>query len=201
MKQTLTDHNQAKLEDTWLQHWKVQLGQPSCTPGKMLRAFLENMDVWLDDLDNQMCWGCWPSDDDIKDFLEFTQEWLGSDLLDISTTSLSVLVCSAHAPPGDLTPVEFLDSARIPSVNLQSGVVMDDPLVSTLVVMLTSTTATAFTDLDVVNDHVPITPPVEPHPIIPPAEHLPLLLPAEPPPMEVLVDPLQTIDQRQRSRW
>ncbi len=76
---------------------------------------------------------------------------------------------------------------------------MDDPLVSTLVVMLTSTTATTFTDLDVVNDHAPITLPAKPSPIILPAEHPPLLPPAEPPPIEVLVDPLQTIDQHQCS--
>jgi hypothetical protein len=74
MKHTLTDHDRAKLEDPWLQCWKFKLGQPSCTPGKVLRAFLENMDMSLDNLDNQMCWECWPSDDDIKDFPEFTQE-------------------------------------------------------------------------------------------------------------------------------
>jgi hypothetical protein len=80
-------------------------------------------------------------------------------------------------------PVELLDSASVPSVSLQCETVMDDPLVSTPVVMLTSTTATAFTDLDVVHDHAPLTPPTEPPPIILPVEHILLLLPAKPPPM------------------
>jgi hypothetical protein len=95
--------------------------------------------------------------------------------------------------------VEFLDSACVPSVSMQCETVVEDPLVPTPVVMLTSTTAMAFNDIDVVNDHVPITPPTEPPPIISPPEHLTLLPPAEPPPAEVPVDPLQTIDQCQCS--
>ncbi len=66
---------------------------------------------------------------------------------------------------------------------------------------MTSTTATKFTDLDVTNDHAPITPPAEPPPIILPAEHLPFLPPAEPPPIKVLVDPIQTIDLCQRTQF
>jgi hypothetical protein len=96
--------------------------------------------------------------------------------------------------------VELLDLALVPLVSLQCETVMDEPLVSTPVVMLTSTTAMAFTDLDVVNNYAPLTPPAETPPIIPPVEHIALLSPTEAPPMEVLVETLQSIDHSQRSQ-
>jgi hypothetical protein len=28
-----------------------------------MQAYLDNMDLTLDDLDEQMCWDCWPNND------------------------------------------------------------------------------------------------------------------------------------------
>jgi hypothetical protein len=58
MKHTLTNQARTKLEEAWLKRWKDQLGQPSPTPRKVLRTFLDNMDMSIDDLDTQMCWEC-----------------------------------------------------------------------------------------------------------------------------------------------
>jgi hypothetical protein len=74
MKHSLTDMARGKLEEAWLQRWKEKLGHPNRTPGKVLRAYLDNMDMSIDDLDHQMCWDCWPSDDNVEDFPELSQE-------------------------------------------------------------------------------------------------------------------------------
>jgi hypothetical protein len=74
MKHSLTDLARGKLEEAWLKRWKDKLGHPNCTPGKVLRAYLENMDMSIDDLDHQMCWDCWPSDDNVEEFPELSQE-------------------------------------------------------------------------------------------------------------------------------
>ena len=74
MKHSLTDIARGKLEEAWLQRWKEKLGHPNRTPGKVLRAYLDNMDMPIDDLDHQMCWDCWPSDDDVEVFPELSQE-------------------------------------------------------------------------------------------------------------------------------
>jgi hypothetical protein len=74
MKHTLTDQARTKIEEAWLKRWKDQLGRPSRTPRKVLHTFLDNMDMSVDDLDTQMCWECWPLDDNVEDFPELTQE-------------------------------------------------------------------------------------------------------------------------------
>jgi hypothetical protein len=74
MKHSLTDLARGKLEEAWLKRWKDKLGHPTRTPGKVLRAYLDNMDMSIDELDHQMCWDCWPSDDDVEVFPEMSQE-------------------------------------------------------------------------------------------------------------------------------
>jgi hypothetical protein len=74
MKHSLTDLARGKLEEAWLKRWRDKLGQPNRTPGKVLRAYLNTMDISIDELDHQMCWDCWPSDDDVEDFPELSQE-------------------------------------------------------------------------------------------------------------------------------
>jgi hypothetical protein len=74
MKHSLTDVARGKLEEAWLKRWKDKLGHPNRTPGKVLRVYLDNMDISIDDLDNQMCWDCWPPDDEVEDFPELSQE-------------------------------------------------------------------------------------------------------------------------------
>ena len=74
MKHSLTDIARGKLEEAWLKRWKKQLGHPSRPPGMVLRAFLDTMDMSIDELDHQMCWDCWPLDDDMEEFPELSQE-------------------------------------------------------------------------------------------------------------------------------
>ena len=74
MNHSLTDQVRGKLEEAWLKQWKEQLGHPSRTQGKVLRTFLDNMDMSIDELDHQMCWECWLFDDDIEDFPKLSQE-------------------------------------------------------------------------------------------------------------------------------
>jgi hypothetical protein len=63
MKQLLDDRTRGKLEMSWLNHWHTQLSKPSRTPCMVMRAYLNEMGMTFEDLDVQMCWDCWPSDD------------------------------------------------------------------------------------------------------------------------------------------
>ena len=63
MKYTLDDKSKANLEAAWLDRWCSKLGTPSRSPRTVMRAYLDDMDLTLDDLDAQMCWDCWPDDD------------------------------------------------------------------------------------------------------------------------------------------
>ena len=74
MKHSLTDLPRGKLEEAWLKCWKEKLDHPNRTPGKVLQAYLDNLDFSIDELDQQMCWDCWPLNDDVEEFLELSQE-------------------------------------------------------------------------------------------------------------------------------
>ena len=63
MKYTLDDKAKANLEAAWLDRWSSKLGAPSHSPGMVMQAYLDDMDLTLDDLNAQMCWECWPSND------------------------------------------------------------------------------------------------------------------------------------------
>ena len=78
----------------------------------------------------------------------------------------------AHS--GDPTPVEFDDSAHIPSVGFQCPNVMNDPPVSNLVVKLTSITHNASSGTPAFNKLV----------MPPPFDILPSLPLPEPPPLD-----------------
>ena len=51
-----------------------KMGHPNRTPGKVLWAFFDTMDISINEVDRQMCWDCWPSDDDVEEFSELSQE-------------------------------------------------------------------------------------------------------------------------------
>ena len=74
MKHSLMDLARGKLEEAWLKCWKDKLGHLNQTPGKVLRAYLDTMDISIDELDHQMRWDCWPSDNNVEDFPEMSQE-------------------------------------------------------------------------------------------------------------------------------
>ena len=57
-----------KLEKAWLLRWKENLGNPSRLPCKVMKAYLDYMDISAETLDDQIDWECWPVDDAVKDF-------------------------------------------------------------------------------------------------------------------------------------
>lgn len=57
-----------KIEKAWLLRWKENLGNPSRLPRKVMKAYLEYMDISAETLDNQMDWECWPVDDAVEEF-------------------------------------------------------------------------------------------------------------------------------------
>jgi hypothetical protein len=71
VKKNMSHVDRDKIKAAWLQQWKDRRGNPSCLPRKVMKAYLEYMDVSTEVLDNQMDWDCWPEDDDVEDF-DFT---------------------------------------------------------------------------------------------------------------------------------
>ncbi len=65
-KKTMTQVDRDEIEAAWLQRWKEQLGNPSRMPCKVMKAYLEHMDISTDVLDTQIDWECWPVDDDME---------------------------------------------------------------------------------------------------------------------------------------
>ena len=57
-----------KIEKAWLLRWKENLGNPSRLPRKVMKAYLEYMDISAETLDDQMDWECWPVDDAVEEF-------------------------------------------------------------------------------------------------------------------------------------
>jgi hypothetical protein len=57
-----------KIEKAWLLRWKDNLGNPSHLPRKVMKAYLDYMDISAETLDDQMDWECWPVDDAVEDF-------------------------------------------------------------------------------------------------------------------------------------
>jgi hypothetical protein len=68
VKVFMTPSTRNKIEMAWLQRWKETLGNPHQLPRKILRAYLDSLDISADMLDNQMDWECWPVDDALEDF-------------------------------------------------------------------------------------------------------------------------------------
>jgi hypothetical protein len=63
-KREMSDELKDKLESAWLEHWKRALGNPSWKPCHVMKAYLDFFDMLINDLDEQMCWECWPDDND-----------------------------------------------------------------------------------------------------------------------------------------
>ncbi len=68
VKHSMTPVDRDKLEAAWLLRWKEALGNPSRLPRKVMKAYLDYMDMSTDVLDNQMDWDSWPEDDEVDDF-------------------------------------------------------------------------------------------------------------------------------------
>jgi hypothetical protein len=61
-----------RIEAAWLQWWKETLENPHRFPCKLLKAYLDLLDILADMLDNQMDWECWSENDALKDL---GQDW------------------------------------------------------------------------------------------------------------------------------
>ena len=62
-KQDLPADTKDRIESDWIARWKSSLGNPNRKPRRVMKAYLDLMDITMDDLDEQICWDCWPEDD------------------------------------------------------------------------------------------------------------------------------------------
>jgi len=62
-KKDLPADTKDRIESDWITRWKSALGNPHRKPRRVMKAYLDLMDITMDDLDEQMCWDCWPEDD------------------------------------------------------------------------------------------------------------------------------------------
>ena len=66
--QSIGSADRDKIEKAWLLRWKDNLGNPSRLPRKVMKAYLDYMDISAEMLDDQIDWECWPVDDVVEDF-------------------------------------------------------------------------------------------------------------------------------------
>jgi hypothetical protein len=60
-KRDMPEDMKDKVELAWLERWKGSLGNPSRMPRWVMKAYLDLLDTSLDEVDEQMCWECWPN--------------------------------------------------------------------------------------------------------------------------------------------
>jgi hypothetical protein len=65
---SMSNADRDKIEAAWLQRWKATLGNPSRMPRKVMKAYMDYMDISAEVLDDQMDWECWPIDDEVEEF-------------------------------------------------------------------------------------------------------------------------------------
>ncbi len=63
---TLADKKD-RIKAAWLKKHKVALGNPSRNPRWVMKMYIDLLDTTMDEVDAQMCWDCWPEDDDLQD--------------------------------------------------------------------------------------------------------------------------------------
>ena len=66
-KRDLSDDAKDRIESGWIERWRSAVGNPSKKPRRVMKAYLDLLDLTVDDLDDQMCWECWPETDDEDD--------------------------------------------------------------------------------------------------------------------------------------
>ena len=77
---SMTNVERDKVETAWLHCWKEKLGNPSRLPRKVMRAYINYMDISEDVLDQQINWECWPEEDTLEEFGLDVASLLPSDL-------------------------------------------------------------------------------------------------------------------------
>ena len=66
-KRDLLEDVKDKFESEWVAHWRSAIRNPKRNPRRVMKTYLDLLDITVDDLDEQMCWDCWPEGDDLKD--------------------------------------------------------------------------------------------------------------------------------------
>ena len=66
-KRDLSNDAKDRIETGWIERWRTAVGNPTKTPRRVMKAYLDLLDLSVDDLDEQMCWDCWPDGDDEED--------------------------------------------------------------------------------------------------------------------------------------
>ena len=56
-----------KIETDWVARWRLVIGNPTKKPRRVMKTYLDLLDITVDDLDNQMCWDCWPEGHDVDE--------------------------------------------------------------------------------------------------------------------------------------
>ena len=58
----------------WIERWQLAVENLTKTPQRVMKAYLDLLDLTVDELDAQMCWDCWPEGDDTDDLAEGSSE-------------------------------------------------------------------------------------------------------------------------------
>ena len=66
-KRDLSDEVKDKIESEWLARWRSAVGNPKRNPRRVMKTYLDPLDITVDGLEDQMCWDCWPEGDDVYD--------------------------------------------------------------------------------------------------------------------------------------
>ena len=67
MKHDLSAPVRDSIEQDWVARWRDRLGNPDKTPRQVLRAYIEDLDTTVAQLDDELDWDCWPITDDAPD--------------------------------------------------------------------------------------------------------------------------------------
>ncbi len=63
-KKDLSSTLREAIKQEWLAKWKDGLGNPNSTPHKVMRTYVESLDITVAGLDEEMDWSCWDCDKD-----------------------------------------------------------------------------------------------------------------------------------------
>ena len=66
-KRDLSDEVKDKIESEWLARWRSAVGNPNRNLRRVMKTYLDLLDITVDDLDDQMRWDCWPEGDEVYD--------------------------------------------------------------------------------------------------------------------------------------
>ena len=60
-KRDMSSDLKDKLERDWVSRWKDTVG--SNKPRRVMKTYVDHLDISVDDLDDHLCWDCWPDED------------------------------------------------------------------------------------------------------------------------------------------